>query len=182
MRVLQIGLSGWIIQDGNYEDFEVDREYRFALEFYSKTLVPSPPAVPSLSLVGHAHYDGVGSVLYRSSSAWVVDFGIPAYSQREVPAWATLGACCSGRVYVSVDPFFYSDDLVNDPSMPDLFRRWVVRRILLETTPIIESVDRDGRQEFIRDPKRVGYVETRATRAWTDDEGHAEYTLECELQ
>ena len=34
--VLQIGLSSWIIQDGNYGDFECHAIERFALEFYSE--------------------------------------------------------------------------------------------------------------------------------------------------
>ena len=35
---------------------------------------------------------------------------------------------------------------------------------------------------FIRDPDRIGYVETKATDAWNDDQGHASYILECELR
>ena len=32
--MLHVGLAAWIIQDGNYAEFEVGGEYQFALEFY----------------------------------------------------------------------------------------------------------------------------------------------------
>jgi hypothetical protein len=51
MRTLQIGLSSWIIQDGNYEEFEVGREYRFALEFYAPDLAIDDLPVESRELV-----------------------------------------------------------------------------------------------------------------------------------
>ena len=35
MEKINVGLSSWIIQDGNYEDFAVGQEQRFALEFYA---------------------------------------------------------------------------------------------------------------------------------------------------
>jgi hypothetical protein len=36
----QIGLSSWIIQDGNYGDFETGQVLGFALEFYSENFRP----------------------------------------------------------------------------------------------------------------------------------------------
>jgi hypothetical protein len=33
-RLIHVGLFSWIIQDGNYDDFEVGQAAKFALEFY----------------------------------------------------------------------------------------------------------------------------------------------------
>lgn len=33
---LTIGLPGWTLQDGNYDDFVVGTNRRFAIEFYSE--------------------------------------------------------------------------------------------------------------------------------------------------
>jgi hypothetical protein len=80
---VQIGLSAWIIQDGNYKEFEVGREYRFALEFYPHEIVVDGDrhSEPRLSLISNAIYEAWGAVLFCSDSAWVVDFGVPAYQE-----------------------------------------------------------------------------------------------------
>ena len=63
--------------------------------------------------------------------------------------------------------------------MPNLYRQWFIRRILLETTPWLESVDGTGRTLRSRDDSKVSYVDVNATDAWNHDDGHAHYLLEC---
>jgi hypothetical protein len=182
--MLQVGLSAWIIQDGNYKEFEVGREYRFALEFYPDEIVVDPDqhSEPRLSLVGNAIHEARGTVLFRSDSAWAVDFGVPAYQEAKPPAWAKIGTSIRGRIYVRVDPFFYFESLKFEDGMPNLFRQWFVRRILLETTPWRTATDAEGRKVLSRDATRESFVDVPATDAWNHDGGHGHYLLECELR
>lgn len=181
--MLNIGLSAWIIQDGNYGDFEAGRAYRFALEFYPQevhsTLESSREA--TLSPIGSALHDAVGKIIFRSDGVWVVDFGVPAFYQSHPPEWATIGSLVEGRVYIGVDPFLYFESLIHSEGMPDLFRHWLVRRISLETTPWIEATDSQGRKILTRDTSRESFRDVPATDAWNHDKGHGHYVLECEL-
>ena len=182
MKTLQVGLSSWIIQDGNYGEFEAGREYRFALEFYAPDLVIDTSPVEACALVplGNAKYRGDGCVTFGSDKAWVIDVGVPAYRDERLPDRAHVGSRVTGDIYIGIDPFFYFESLSALPGMPDLYRRWFVRRILLETTPWLEMVDDSGRTLRTRDESKVGYIEVDATDAWNDDDGHGHYLLECE--
>ena len=56
---LHVGLDAWIIQDGNYADFQSGAEYRFALEFYPHALAPAPNALsPQLRQRTGGVYEG----------------------------------------------------------------------------------------------------------------------------
>lgn len=178
---MHIGLSSWIIQDGNYGEFETDREYRFALEFYPHEIaVPDASSEPRLIHLGDALHDAWGTVVFRSDSAWVVDFGVLAFQEAKPPDWANPGVFVSGRVYVGVDPFSYFERLKNEKGMPNLFRSWRVRRILLETTPWLHTVDSMDRKVTVRDTSRESFAEVSRTDAWNDDGGNGHYILECE--
>jgi hypothetical protein len=182
--MVYVGLAAWIIQDGNYGDFEVGREYRFALEFYPHevAVASSGSATPFLSHLGNALHQARGTITFCSSLAWVVDFGVPAFEEAKPPEQAKSGNSVSGRFHIGVDPFFYFERLKNEKGMPNLFRHWVVRRILLETTPWQESTDAYGRKVITRDATRESFAAVPATDAWHHDGGNAHYVLECELR
>jgi hypothetical protein len=182
MQTLQVGLSSWIIQDGNYEDFEVGREYRFALEFYAPHIAISKSQVDvsGLTPLGNAKYKGVGSVIYRSKKAWVIDVGVPAYRDEPAPAKARMGSRVEGELYIGIDPFFYFETLNALPGMPNLYRQWYIKRIMLETTPWLETVDDTGCTLRVRDDEKLSFVDVSATDAWNHDGGHGHYILECE--
>jgi hypothetical protein len=184
MIVLHVGLDSWIIQDGNYDDFETGREYRFALEFYPHTLVVASDArvTPVLSRRSGGLHDARGKIVFCTDSAWAVDFGVPAYQNAKPPERANLGDFVRGQFYIGLDPFFYFETLRFEKGMPDLFRRWCIRRIFLETTPWRESTDRHGRKVIARDVMRESFVEVPSTDAWHHDDGRGHYVLECEMQ
>ena len=48
LREVSIGLSAWIIQDGNYGDFRVGQQARFALEFHPQAMEPAQHTAPFL--------------------------------------------------------------------------------------------------------------------------------------
>jgi hypothetical protein len=181
---LRVGLSSWIIQDGNYNEFEVGHEYRFALEFFPHEIVASADSnlMPRLTHISGALHNARGKILFRSEAAWVIDFSVPAYREESAPDWAKVGTWVSGRIYVGVDPFFYFERLKNEIGMPNIFRQWFVRRILRETTPWRETTNAQGTKILSRDATRESFVEVPATDAWHHDGGHADYLLECELR
>lgn len=180
---MHVGLEAWIIQDGNYREFERDRTYRFALEFCPENLLPSvEAAAPSLvRMIGADHY-ARGTVVRVAESSWVIDFGIPAFQNSKPPDWAKVGIAVSGTVYIGIDPFFYFESLKDEPGMPDLYREWKVRRLLLETTPWTTSTNPQGGQLMTREVAPRTFTEVQKTDAWHDDDGNAHYVLECDLQ
>lgn len=182
MQALEIGLSAWIIQDGNYGEFEVGRDYRFALEFFSRDLVvdDKPVGAKRLTPVGNAMYRAVGEVMFASDEAWVIDVGVPAYRDEPSPHNARVGSQVMGDIYIGIDPFFYFERLASLPGMPDIYRHWHINRILLDTTPWRESVDEIGHKFLTRDESKTSFVEVNATDAWNHNGGNAEYLLECE--
>lgn len=184
MQTLQVGLSSWIIQDGNYGEFEAGRDYRFALEFYSRdlTIDDKPVGAKLLTPVGNGLYRGVGSVIFTSDKAWVIDVGVPAYRDEPCPHNARVGSRVTGDIYIGIDPFFYFERLAALPSMPDIYRHWHIRRILLDMTPWQDSIDEIGRKILTRDESKTSFVEVNATDAWNHNDGHGEYLLECEAQ
>ena len=65
MTVVNVGLAAWIIQDGNYDDFQVDASYRFALEFHPQQIEASTAAVAGAGLLSHttgAIHNAQGSI------------------------------------------------------------------------------------------------------------------------
>lgn len=183
MDVLQIGVSSWIIQDGNYDDFEVGKSYKFALEFCPEDTSRSDDGIDDNPILHHeagAMFRVRGKVIYATESSWVVDFGVPAFSEEQPPMWAMAGILVRGRVYIGIDPYSYLEYLKDEPGMPNLFRHWLVRRILLETTPWQETIDSSGRKLITRADVPPSFVDVPRTNAWKDDAGSAHYILECE--
>jgi hypothetical protein len=70
--MMHVGLAAWIIQDGNYGDFEVGRAYRFALEFYPHkvTIASRASAAPRLSRVSGGLHEARGTFAFCSDRAW----------------------------------------------------------------------------------------------------------------
>ena len=82
-----IGLAAWIIQDGDYGDFNVGERAEFALEFYAAggvELVPDSDVHAT-----HLHddrYDAIGRIVHVDERCWVLDFGLLAFHEGVVPA------------------------------------------------------------------------------------------------
>ena len=177
---MHVGLSSWIVQDGNYGDFESGKSYRFALEFYPHEFARCQAGSPLLRHTAGGMHEARGNIVRATKSHWVVDFGVPAFQNSKPPRWVKAGRSVQGTVYIGVDPFFYFEVLKDEPGMPDLFRTWQVRRILLETTPWRETTDASGRRVIARAEVPPTFIEVPRTDAWKDDDGRAAYVLECE--
>jgi hypothetical protein len=180
MRSVYVGISSWIIQDGNYGDFRVGGAAQFALEFFPLTLEVARSHEFSLDHLRANRYRVCGRVVYAARSAWVIDFGLLAYKNHEPPPLATTGAWIEAEVCLSIDPFFYFDELHSLRGMPALQYEWRIKSILLETTPWLSRRDEVGRTFLTRDEQRESFVEVAETNAWEDDERRAHYVLICE--
>ncbi len=173
-----IGLSSWIIQDGNYGDFATGDRVEAAIEFYlEKAAELAEPAAPSAEHADGGEYEVVGRVVLVEADVWVVDIGISIFEERRPPQGAVAGDTIVGRASLGIDPFFYFERLSERPSMPPLIYTWQINRILRQTAPFIELRPR----HFARDPAKLGWEPVSQTNAWADDGGRAEYVLECSL-
>jgi hypothetical protein len=181
-RDLIVDLSAWIIQDGNYEDFERNQQTSFALEFYpgEALQVCAPDTPPSLSLISSSErsplYDVAGRIVHVGGDWWVVDFGILAFQEtKRMRTDIRQGGCVRGQISFGVDPFFYFERLARQDGAPALIYDWTVAKIEMQTAPRIETKPK----YFERDARLLGWREIEKTDAWEDDDGSAEYVLHC---
>ncbi len=175
-----IGLSAWIIQDGNYPEFEVGREYRFALEVGPEGLIRGAGPLKSLTRLSEAQYAFDAEVLIHEPGLTVLDVGLLCYHDGPLAKGLQAGDFIAGDLYLGVDPFFWAETHSRRPDVPDLYHRWRVSGILLETTPWRDEVDASGRayKARIEGPRSFSPIER--TQAWEDDGGNAHYILRCE--
>lgn len=173
---LVVGLSSWIIQDGNYRDFARDANSAFALEFYAspplEDFEPDSVRTPSLTYVGDACYEVVGQVVHVADDWWVIDVGILVFREEKVPTSLRQGSWLRGKIQIGIDPFFYFERLAHQPGAPALIYDWKIEKIEVQAAPLIEVRPR----VMERDITKLGWKEIVETSAW-DDEG--EYLLHC---
>jgi hypothetical protein len=165
MTELTVGLNAWIIQDGNYEDFERGESYKLALEFGGSALTPSDERAMRCAQNGGCRYDVVAQVIFATHDVWVIDFGVKVFSETRPPRFAKAGQWVKGLIWLGVDPFSYKERLHRMPRMPNLFLEWVVVRIQLETTRRIEDIS--GTEKLLeRDSEHEQWVDRTETNAW----------------
>jgi hypothetical protein len=161
---LEIYLSGWIIEDGNYADFCVGERRKFALEFWAESpLVRSAENVISLREQSGHSYDVAGRLIFAPGGVWVIDCGgVLAYSDREssIEAGCKVGDFVRGNLRFGVDPFFYFEQHYKIPSIPPLIYEWLVDSIGQDTTPYV--VSNDGRM-YTRDESKLSHQTVRGT-------------------
>jgi hypothetical protein len=176
MNNLIAGLNSWIIQDGNYGEFERGGSYKLALEFDGSALSPSEERTMQYKIKRTSVYDVVAKVIFAAPEVWVLDFGVKVFCEAKPPSFATVGRWVQGEIWIGIDPFFYKERLNQMQGMPDLSVDWSVTRIQLETTPWIEDVS-GGTKLRRRDTEHESWTDRAVTDAWTDDGGAADYLL-----
>jgi hypothetical protein len=173
-----LGMSSWVIQDGNYPDFAVGEPRRFALEFSDKTLREVKPGIRSAEALGEARFEITADVAYAAPDLLMLDFGLLAYSDARAPA-AESGTWRSGIVRLEVDHFTYFETHAKREGIPPAVYAWTITGIWRQTAPHILDPHQNI---FARDPGRLGYAPLDRTDAWHDDGGRAEYLLRCRLE
>lgn len=162
-----IGLDSWIVQDGNYPDFVSGRPAEFALEYAARggLRLLDGPHEPSVRWVEGSRYEVTAQVVHDRPNAEVLDFGLLAYHfvGIEDPAHRPRpGAWVTGEINLSVDPFFYVDQLAHEDGFPALVYAWTVEEILQRV-----------------DAPEPGFVAIEQTDVWADVHSLPSYLLRC---
>jgi len=172
-----LGLAAWVIQDGNYGDFERGQEIEVAIEFVFDHCARSKRMDLGAQCVDGCTYDLTGRVVLADQNIWILDAGILMFQNSTPPKGVSVGDIVAGQAYVGVDPFFYFESLAQTDSMPPLIYTWRVARIARQTGPLIQVGNL--RQ---RNTSKSRWEDIERTDAWNDDERFAEYILDCELR
>jgi hypothetical protein len=181
MREWNVGLSAWVIQDGNYGDFHCHQKAKFALEFYPHDFQRTSATEKMADCIGGSRYRVNAQVVCVLADVWVVDFGLSAFQQAKPPHGTREGDWIAADIDLGIDPFFYFEELAHVQGMPPLIYEWIVREILMQTAPFVETRDHRGTRFLVRDESKSAYRQIEQTNAWTDDNGLAEYILRSEL-
>jgi hypothetical protein len=183
-----IGLSAWIIQDGNYPDFAVGDAVEFAVEYYRQpgAEISSCDSEPRARLLSEPLYDVVAKKVLETGDMTVLDIGILVYQRaRQAAEPGGPGTRFRTRLHLGVDPFLYFEQLSKIEGALPLIYSWRVVSILRQTAPFIEIIPTSSypssRSVRVRDQSKLGYETIERTNAWEDDNGFGEYVLRCEL-
>jgi hypothetical protein len=173
---LTIGLSSWIICDGNYPDFSRGGQVSFALEFHASDgwtfMEPGLGRVKALERMYTCHYHAVAEVIYVRDDWWAIDAGVRLYRHEKPPREMEPGWWMSADVFVGIDPFHYIQRHSRHHAAPGLIYDWEIDRIELDTSPYI--VRENG--ESMRDPLRRASRDIDRTNAGRDG---GDYFLHC---
>jgi len=170
MESWRIGLSDWIIADGNYGNFSRGQVADFALEFYAPCgLYQVEKQTPRVQWLKDCRYK-IAATVVNVGRVSVLDFGLQAY--REGGTSAPNGSTVEGEIYLSIDPFFYFETLFSNPMMPALINRWRIDQILKTSAPLVKGKGPDGKRALIADETRERSEAVVSTNA-PDDNSHA---------
>ena len=175
---LKIGLASWVVQDGNYGDFQTGSRVQFALEFYCENLVPLEEHAVQRCSIKHVEddqYRVVAQIVHTHTEWIVLDFGILAYQDCFLSADLKVGDWVRGEINLSIDHFSYFEGLSRQTNAPALIYTWQIDKIDLLTAPWVQEASALRR----RDTKKWGWREVRNTDAWKDEDGLAEYIFTC---
>ena len=175
MDEIQIGVSSWIIQDGNYDDFRIGDHRKFALEFSEEGIKKGRVGVKEYKRIKGSIYCINAEIIYGAERLWIIDFGYKAFRENSPPEGICKGEWVEAKIYLGIDPFFYFENIHGEKGVPNLFYEWEINRIELETTPLIEVKPK----LFERNASRERYKDINETDAWNDDGGHGHYILHC---
>jgi hypothetical protein len=183
-----IGLSAWVIQDGNYPDFGVGETVEFAVEFHQQpgTAVEASNSDVSATHVRDVAYRVLAEKISQPSEITVLNIGILVYSQfASQLSDVERGAQFRADLELCLDPYHYFEYLGTTGGALPLVYSWRINSILRQTAPFIEagadSGRLGGRKLLVRDASKLGYEEIQRTDAWSDDHGSGEYILVCDL-
>jgi len=175
---LNIGLSAWVIQDGNYDDFWVGNDAQFALEFEAIDALTIGNTPLFLTHIHENRYAASGVVQFVDEEVWVIDFaGVLAYRDGKLPPGIRPGMTVAGEIFLHIDCFDYFERLHSRIGMPALIYQWRLDAIAMETAPYID--DPSGTYSKIRDESKLARIPRDRTDACHDDNGNADYVLTC---
>lgn len=161
---LDIWLSSWIIEDGNYDDFDVGETRKFAVEFWSPScMTKTNECVLSLRQKENHSYSANGKITFATDDVVVIDCGVLTYSERRAEVQGKIGDFVTGDLSFGIDPYFYFGYLYKIPGMPPLIYQWQIDAIVQDTTPFIQG-EVCGRLGWVPDEKRRSFKNVGTTR------------------
>ena len=173
---LDIWLSSWIIEDGNYVHFDAGETRKFAVEFWSPArMSKTNECVASLLQSDNYSYSATGKIAFATDDVLVIDCGVLAYSERKEEVQGEVGDFVKGNLSFGIDPYFYFEYLYKIPSMPPLIYEWHIDTIVQDTTPFIEG-EVCGRPAWVPDEKRRSFRNVSTTR---NNVAGSEHVLRC---
>lgn len=192
-RTWWIDVAPWVIQDGNYPDFEVGRIVEFALEFDARKLTRSSNEGKLADHLDEANYEISAEVLALDErsrdSSWILDFGLRAYTNGSPPDNVAVGDRVAGNTLLMIDHWYF-ETLGKSELIPELIYTWRVDQILREAGPTRRAHLPGWGEGWEPDRDRGTYELVPRTDAWGDDHSSSSegppsylgYTLECSLQ
>ncbi|MBC7951901.1 MAG: hypothetical protein H7Z12_08830 [Rhodospirillaceae bacterium] len=175
-----IELSSWIIQDGNYPDFQRGQLAAFAVEFGAAFLTPCQPPDdhrPAAQPVENDLYQITGRVIHATPEWQCLDMGIRVYCNHASPGHLNEGEWVQGQTGLGVDPYFYFGHFAQQQGAPALIYDWWIDAIEVQTAPFVEVSPR----VMARDESQSRWEPLDRTDAWNDQGGRAAYRLTCRL-
>lgn len=186
MTLWNIGLESWIIQDGNYPDFRKGQLAEFALFFQLHSLLRQTKSTePDAMLIKESEYTVNAKVAFVGRESWAIDFGLLSYNNQPPPKGVKVGDTFSAEIWLGIDYYLYFQALSKIEAMPPMIYTWNIHHIQMQTAPFIKTISTEpgrlfGKEIFIRDASKLAYKEITATDARNDDDGSANYLLNCE--
>jgi hypothetical protein len=138
-----VGLSSWVIEDGNYAEFHRGQQTEFALEFHpAQPLIAVPVAAPNARRLEDDRYRVTARLSLPMPDVWVIDCGVLAYHERDAPQGVPDGATMAGVVALGVDPFLYFERLGRRRGMPPLIYAWEILQIRVQEAAVVAASGR----------------------------------------
>ncbi len=175
-----LGLDPKAIQDGTYADFHRGQTAELAVTFDLQAWEAALDPSVSVARVEGCRYDLVARVAATGDDWWVLDCGLTVASRGRPAAHLDVDHWVTGRTDLRVSPHA---GLLQVDGVPPLTHTWFVERIHRRTEP--DTGLGDGGLAVLEGlhggPEEPGWEEVGFTDAWHDDDGRADYVLECLL-
>ncbi|MEN3316106.1 MAG: hypothetical protein V7605_2340 [Acidimicrobiaceae bacterium] len=171
-----ISVDRAVIQDGRHPDFHRGQQTTFAATFRPAAWAPGTSgggvadggvaggAIATAVRVEASLYDVVGRVTAVADDGWELDCGLVVGCEGPPPAGLGVGGWVVGRAELAVGD-----------RGPD--HTWFIERVHHRVADDVEVLDLG----LMGGPEEPGWEELAFTNAWQDDDGQAEYLLDCLL-
>jgi len=176
-----LGLDASAIRDGTYADFHRGQQADLAVEFEAQAWETVVAGSVSAARVEACRYDLVARVVAVGDEWWVLDCGLLVGGRTPPPAGTEVGHWVTGRAELHVSP---NPAQLQAAGAPPLTHTWFIERIhhRVEEDDLLADLGAlSGFESLHGGPEEPGWEELAFTGAWTDDDGRAEYLLECLL-
>jgi len=175
-----LGLDPSAVQDGSYPDFHRGQQAEFAVTFQFEAWEHAAETTVATARVEGSRYDLVAPVVATGDEWWVLDCGLVVGCGDRPPAGVEVGHWVKGRADLGLSR---RPHLLPVDGAPPLVHAWFVERIHRRTGADagIDDLGPTGMEGLYGGAEEPGWEEVGFSDAWHDDNGRAEYVLECLL-